>query len=68
MSLKTLEGMLFPDGTVTLPAEELPTRPVRILVTLLEGGDEALLSELGDYEQQLADYEERLARGEIQWQ
>ncbi len=33
----------------------------------LEGHEEAMLSELGDYLNQLEDYEERLARGEIQW-
>ncbi len=34
----------------------------------LEGDEEAMLSKLGDYLDQLTDYEERLARGEIQWQ
>ncbi len=33
-----------------------------------EGDEEATLSELGDYLDQLTNYEERLARGEIQWQ
>ena len=37
------------------------------MVTILED-EQALLTELGDYLEQLTDYEERLARGEIQWQ
>jgi hypothetical protein len=68
MTYKTLEGVLHPDGKVTLPQEDLPDHPVRVMVTLLEEGDEASLSELGDYSDQLTEYEERLARGEIQWQ
>ena len=67
MSQKTLEAVLHPDGRLTLPREELPGRPVRVLVTFLEE-DEATLAEPGDYLRQLEDYEERLARGEIRWQ
>ncbi|HYT94758.1 MAG TPA: hypothetical protein VEL76_38935 [Gemmataceae bacterium] len=68
MTYKTLEGVLHPDGKVTLPAVELPTRPVRVMVTILEAEDETSLAEPGDYLDRLTDYEERLARGEIQWQ
>jgi hypothetical protein len=68
MTYKTLEGVLHPDGTVALPAAELPDRPVRVMVTILETDDEAALVEPGDYLERLTDYEERLARGEIQWQ
>jgi hypothetical protein len=68
MTYKTVEGVLHPDGTVTLPREELPDHPVTVMITILEGGEEAMLSEPGDYLNQLTDYEERLARGEIQWQ
>jgi hypothetical protein len=68
MTYKTLEGILHPDGKVHLPQEQLPTHPVRVLVTILEEGEEGSLTELGDSLDQLADYEERLARGEIQWQ
>jgi hypothetical protein len=67
MIYKTLEGVLNPDGRVTLPPEELPVHPVRVMVTILESGEEQALSELGDYLDQLTDYEDRLARGEIQW-
>ncbi len=38
------------------------------VLTDLEGDEEAMLSELGDYLDQFTDYEGRLARGEIQWQ
>jgi beta-glucanase (GH16 family) len=68
MTYKTLEGVLHPDGTLNLPAEERPDYPVRVLVTLLENDEDASLAELGDYLPQLTDYEERLARGEIRWQ
>lgn len=68
MTFQTLECVLRPDGTVSLPSSQLPPRPVRVMVTVLEPiGDESL-SELGDYAERLSDYEERLARGEIQWQ
>jgi hypothetical protein len=68
MTYKTLEGVLHPDGKVALPRDEMPDHPVRVLVTILDCGDEAAVAELGDYHEQLTDYEERLARGEIQWQ
>jgi hypothetical protein len=68
MIYRTLEGVLNPDGTVTLPAAELPDHPVRVMVTLLENGEAAALSELGDYLDRLTDYEDCLARGAIQWQ
>jgi hypothetical protein len=65
MVYKTLDGVLYPDGKVELPPNELPDRPVRVMVTIL--GDvevEEELADLGDYLEQLTDYEERLARGE----
>jgi len=68
MIYRTLEGVLQPDGKVTLAQATLPPRPVRVLVTILEDVEDQSLSEMGDYLQQLTDYEERLARGEIQWQ
>lgn len=68
MTYTTLEGVLQPDGKLIVPPETLPNHPVRVLVTILEEGQEASLSEVGDYLEQLTDYEERLARGEIKWQ
>ncbi len=68
MIYKTLEGVLSPDGRVTLPPDELPEHPVRVMVTILDNGKEQALWEVGDYLDQLTDYEDRLARGEIQWQ
>jgi hypothetical protein len=65
---KTVEGILQPDGKLALPAGELPSHPVRVMVTILEENEAAVLTDVGDYLDQLADYEERLARGEIQWQ
>ena len=68
MTYRTIEGILRPDGMLQLPASELPDKPVRVMVTLLEDDAEASLAELGDYSNQLSEYEEKLARGEIQWQ
>ncbi len=68
MTYQTLEGILHPNGTLTLPPAQLPSRPVRVMVTVLEAGEDERLSDLGDYAERLADYEERLARGEVQWQ
>lgn len=68
MVYRTLESELYPDGRLTLPLDQLPDHPVRVMVTILGDSDEHQLSELGDYLEQLTDYEERLARGEIHWQ
>ncbi|MBO0698874.1 MAG: hypothetical protein J2P46_10805 [Zavarzinella sp.] len=68
MTFRMVESVLQPDGRLTLPASELPVRPVRVMVTVLEPDEDAGLTELGDYSAALTDYEERLARGEIQWQ
>lgn len=68
MVYKTLEGVLHPDGKLALPDADLPDRPVRVMVTLLEANEDAALAEAGDYLERLTDYEERLARGEIRWQ
>jgi hypothetical protein len=68
MTYRTLEGVLHPDGRVTLPTADLPANPVRVMVTILEAEDEAALAEPGDYLERLTEYEEKLARGEIQWQ
>jgi hypothetical protein len=68
MTYKTVEGVLHPDGKVILPDKELPDHPVRVMVTILEASEEALLAELGDYQEKLTEYEDRLARGEIRWQ
>jgi hypothetical protein len=65
---RTLEGVLNPDGTVTLAAAELPDHPVTVMITILESEEEAMLAEPGDYLNALSEYEDRLARGEIQWQ
>ncbi len=68
MIYKTVEGVLHPDGTISLPQEELPTHDVPVMITILEPSEEALLSEPGDYLKHLTAYEEQLARGDIQWQ
>jgi hypothetical protein len=67
MIYKTFEAVLNPDGRVTLPPDELPEHPVRVMLTILDSGPEEALWEVGDYLDQLTDYEDRLARGEIQW-
>ncbi len=65
---KRLAGILNPDGRITLPPDELPEHPVRVIVTILKDREEDSLAELGDYSGQLTDYEDRLARGEIRWE
>ena len=68
MAYRTLEATLYPDGKLTLGRADLPDRPTRVMVTLLEEALDADLTEPGDYLQQLESYEDRLARGEIRWQ
>lgn len=68
MTYKTVEGILHPDGMLKLPTSDLPIKPVRVMVTLLEDDPDASLTELGDFANQLSEYEEKLVRGEIQWQ
>jgi hypothetical protein len=68
MSFRTLETTLQPDGRLSLPQSELPSKPVRVMVTMLNADEDAQLAELGDYSAALTDYEDRLARGDIQWQ
>ena len=67
MFYKTVATTLNPDGRLGLPPDDLPEHPVRVMVTILDGGEEGKLTELGDYLDCLTDYEERLSRGEIQW-
>ncbi len=35
MTYRTLEAVLHPDSHLALPATELPERPVRVMVTIL---------------------------------
>ncbi|MBL8796987.1 MAG: hypothetical protein JNM56_24005 [Planctomycetia bacterium] len=67
MTYRTVEAILQPDGKLDLPASELPSKPVRVMVTVLDDPD-AALTELGDYADQLSEYEAKLVRGEIRWQ
>jgi hypothetical protein len=68
MTFKTVETVMYPDGRLGLPSEEMPHHPVRVHVTFLETDEAAALAEPGDYLATLEDYEERLAKGEIRWQ
>jgi hypothetical protein len=65
---RTVEGVLHPDGSLSLSPAELPDHPVRVMVTILEAEDDSWLSQPGDYLERLTEYEERLARGEMRWQ
>lgn len=67
VTYRTLESVLHPDSHLTLPASELPSRPVRVMVTIMESHEEDSLAELGDYSETLADYEGLLEQGAIQW-
>jgi hypothetical protein len=55
MTYQTLEGILHPNGTVTLPPSQLPSRSVRVMVTVMESEGDDRLSEMGDYAERLAD-------------
>ena len=68
MTYKTVQGVLHPNGMLTVTGEQLPDHPVAVMVTILEQIGEESLTDLGDYQEQLLEYEERLARGEVQWQ
>ena len=68
MTTRTIEAILYPDGRVSLPLDQLPAHPVRVQLTILEAAEEDGLTEPGDYLDRLSEYEEKLARGEIQWQ
>lgn len=68
MAHRAFESVLHPDSHLAVPKSELPERPVRVMVVVLEEDDDtAALSDLGDYQHTLEDYEEQLAQGTIQW-
>ena len=67
MAYRTLETVLHPDSHLALPTAELPQRPIRVMVTMLEDDDTDSLAEIGDYQETLEDYEELLAQGAIKW-
>ena len=70
MAYRTLDSVLHPDSHLTLPASELPLRPIRVMVTIREDDDvdeTDTLADLGDYDESLSDYEKLLAEGAIQW-
>jgi len=67
--LKTVKGIIRPNGKIDLDDFEIPQFPIRVIVTILDedlskGGN---LSEVGDYLEQLENYEEALAKGQVQW-
>lgn len=68
MVYRTLDAVLYPDGTLTIPEQELPDRPTPVMITIMVEDEAAALSQPGDYLETLRDYEEQLARGEISWQ
>ena len=67
MAYRTLETILHPDSHLALPSSELPQRPVRVMVTIMEEDETDLFVDTGDYAQTLEDYEDLLAQGAIQW-
>ena len=42
MAYRTLETVLHPDSHLALPSAELPLRPVRVMVTILEDTEREL--------------------------
>lgn len=68
MIYRTLEGVLHPDGRLTLPAQEMPQRPVHVMVTLLTEPEDDAVAEIGDYAARLEDYEDTLRARESEKQ
>ena len=64
---KTADGILTPDGKLTLKNGTIPKFPMEVLVTFLKPFSETDLSDIGDYNEKLISYEEKLAKGEIRW-
>ena len=56
MSYKTVQGILHPNGTLTLTGDQLPAHPVPVMVIILEPDEELALANLGDYHGKLTDY------------
>ena len=67
MAYRTLETVLHPDSHLALPLAELPQRPIRVMVTMMEDDEAETLADIGDYDETLTNYEELLAQGAIQW-
>ncbi|HLE86150.1 MAG: hypothetical protein NUV74_01350 [Candidatus Brocadiaceae bacterium] len=67
--LKTVKGIIRPNGKIDLDDFEIPQFPIRVIVTILDEdlSKESKLSEVGDYLEQLENYEEALAKGQVQW-
>ena len=67
--LKTVKGIIRPDGKIDLDDFEIPQFPIRVIVTILDEDllKESNLSEVWDYLEQLENYEEALAKGQVQW-
>ncbi len=67
--LKTVKGIIRPNGKIDLDDFEIPQFPIRVIVTILDEdlSKESKLSEVGDYLEQLENYEEALTKGQVQW-
>jgi len=67
--LKTVKGIIRPNGKIDLDDFEIPQFPIRVIVTILDENlsKERKLSEVGDYLKQLENYEKALAKGQVQW-
>ena len=67
--LKTVKGIIRPDGKIDLDDFEIPQFPIRVIVTILDEdlSKEGKLSEVGNYLEQLENYEESLVKGQVQW-
>ena len=67
--LKTVKGIIRPNGKIDLDDFEIPQFPIRVIVTILDEdlSKESNLSEVGDYLEQLENYEEALTKGQVQW-
>ena len=62
MAYRTLESVLHPDSHLSLPTAELPQRPIRVMVTMMEDDAAESLADIGDCHVTLRNNEELLAR------
>ena len=62
MAYRTLESVLHPDSHLTLPSVELPKRPIRVMVTLLESDEDKSFADSGDHAETVVSSDELFVR------
>lgn len=62
MAYRTLESVLHPDSHLTLPSVDLPKRPIRVMVTLLESDEGESFADGGDFSETIVSPDELFVR------